>query len=323
MNKSAHSIAPDLNTRASSLVDRVLQQAQELRIDAREAPSGGRVIDFGAEVEGSVAAGLALSSICLADLAAVSLVLGELDGSGWPEVVVRTDHPLEACLFSQYAGWQIATDDYIAMGSGPMRAAAAREDLFGKLGYREHAEHIVGVLESRKLPTASAIGLIAEKSGVVPEQVTLLVAPTSSLAGNVQVVARSVETALHKLFELEFDVRQVRSGFGSAPLPPVAGDDLTGIGRTNDAILYGGSVTLWVDCSDDAVEAVGPQVPASAASCYGMPFLRIFEEAGCDFYKIDPHLFSPAEIVFHNIRTGCALRFGQRAPDILRESFGV
>ena len=39
-------------------------------------------------------------------------------------------------------------------------------------------------------------------------------------------VARSVETALHKLHELKFDLNQIVSAFGTAPLPPVATKDL-------------------------------------------------------------------------------------------------
>jgi methenyltetrahydromethanopterin cyclohydrolase len=164
---------------------------------------------------------------------------------------------------------------------------------------------------------------IAERTGVDPEDVDLLVAPTSSMAGNLQVVARSVETAMHKLFELGFNVDRVVSGFGSAPLPPVAADDLTGIGRTNDAILYGATVTLFVRGDDDSLATIGPQVPATASAVHGKPFLEIFEEAGRDFYEIDPALFSPAEILFHNIDTGCVHRFGRTEPDILKTSFGL
>ena len=85
---------------------------------------------------------------------------------------------------------------------------------------------------------------IAAACQVEPSSVTLLVAPTASLAGGVQVVARSVETAMHKLAELKFDLARIVSAHGSAPLPPVAGDDLAAIGRTNDAILYGARVVL-------------------------------------------------------------------------------
>ena len=155
------------------------------------------------------------------------------------------------------------------------------------------------------------------------DQILLAVAPTASQAGTVQVVARSVETALHKLHELEFDVSRVVSGFGSAPLPPVAEDDLSGIGRTNDAILYGGTVTLWVTGDDESLAEIGPRVPSSASEAHGQPFLTVFAEAGHDFYQIDPHLFSPAVIRFLNIDTGRVHNFGQVAPDILVESFGI
>ena len=234
-----------------------------------------------------------------------------------------TDHPLAACLFSQYAGWQIQVGKYFAMGSGPMRAAAGREELFEKLGYREQSDELAGVLESAKLPDVDVFAMIAQKTGVPASAIDLLVAPTSSQAGNLQVVARSVETAMHKLFELGFDVTRVASGMGTAPLPPVAADDMAGIGRTNDAILYGASVTLWVRGDDESLVDIGPKVPASSSNCYGKPFLEIFEEAGRDFYQIDPHLFSPAEIVLQNIDTGRVHRFGQHAPQVLRKSFGL
>lgn len=312
-----------LNDRAGQVAERLTSSAETLRVRAHDVSGGGRVFDFGIEVEGGLNAGLELARVCMAGLADVSLAPGEIDGVGWPHVFVATDHPIAACLFSQYAGWQIGVGKFFAMGSGPMRAAAAREELFGKLNYRETPDRAVGVLEGRKLPTADVFQFLAEKTGVPAERTTLLVAPTASAAGNLQVVARAVETSLHKLFELGFDVTRIASACGSAPLSPVAADDLTGIGRTNDAILYGGRVTLMVRGDDESLAAIGPKVPADSSSCYGQPFLTIFEQAGRDFYKIDPHLFSPAEIVFHNLDTGRVHRFGRVAPVVLKQSFGI
>lgn len=285
--------------------------------------NGATVIDAGVQATGSLEAGLLLARICLAGRAEVRLGSGLVDGIGWPQIEVATDEPVAACLLSQYAGWRVSVGNFFAMASGPMRAVAAREEIFQKLGSAEKADSIIGVLEAGKLPDESVAEYLADRCGMPPASVTLFVAPTASVAGSVQVVARSVETSLHKLFELGFDVRRVRHGFGTAPLPPVAKDDLAGIGRTNDAILYGGRVTLWVSGDDDSLRAIGPQVPASAASCYGQPFLDIFKAAGHDFYKIDPLLFSPAEIVFHNVETGGAFRFGSVNHDVLRKSFGV
>lgn len=313
----------DLNRRAKGLVSQLKRDLEALLVRFAMVPGRGETLDFGVESPGGLEAGLKLAEVCMAGLGRVALVPGELDGTGWAQVQVATDAPVAACLLSQYAGWQVSAGKFFAMGSGPMRAAAAREELFGKLGYREAPEACVGVLEGGKLPGDEVFEMIASKTGVPARDVTLLVAPTSSQAGNVQVVARSVETALHKLFELGFDVTRIASGYGVAPLPPVAADDLGGIGRTNDAILYGGRVTLWVHGDDESLAEIGPKVPAMASEAYGQPFLEIFEAAGRDFYKIDPHLFSPAEVVFQNLDTGRVQRFGKVAPEVLRRSFGV
>jgi methenyltetrahydromethanopterin cyclohydrolase len=313
----------ELNVRAAQLAESFRPSAATLRVALHDVPGGGRVLDCGVAAEGGLGAGLALAQICTAGLAEISLIQGEIAGHGWPHVLVATDHAVPACLLSQYAGWQIGVEKFFAMGSGPMRALSAREEVFKKLGYRETAAAAVGVLEGRKLPTAAVFQFIAEKTGVPPQDTTLLVAPTASPAGNFQVVARVVETALHKLFELGFDVNRIRSAVGTAPLSPVAHDDLTGIGRTNDAILYGGRVTLWVRGDDESLAEMGPKVPSMSAACYGEPFLKIFEKAGHDFYKIDPHLFSPAEIVFQNLDTGRVHVFGKVAPELLKVSFGI
>jgi methenyltetrahydromethanopterin cyclohydrolase len=313
----------NLNQRAFQLTEQIAESAARLRIQPHVLPGGGRVFDFGVAAEGGLAAGIALARVCLSDLGDVSVVPGEIGGVGWPHLLVTTDQPVAACLYSQYAGWQINVEKFFAMGSGPMRAASAREELFEKLNYTETPQQAVGVLECSALPDESVMRFIAEKTEVEPQNLILLAAPTSSQAGNVQVVARSVETALHKLLELGFDVHRISSACGTAPLSPVAADDLTGIGRTNDAILYGGRVTLWVHGDDDSLANVGPQVPALASESYGKPFLEIFEAAGRDFYQIDPHLFSPAEIVFQNLDTGRVHRFGEIAPKVLCKSFGL
>jgi methenyltetrahydromethanopterin cyclohydrolase len=225
-------------------------------------------------------------------------------------------------MAAQYAGWEIKGKGFFAMGSGPMRAAAAREPLFDAIGHCETAERCVGVLESSKLPPESVCVDVASKCGVRPDALTLLIARTSSLAGTVQIVARSVETALHKLHVLGFDLARIEQGQGSAPLPPPSENDMAAIGRTNDAILYGGSVELMVRGDDVSLREIGPRVPSSASADFGRPFAQIFARYDHDFYRIDPLLFSPAVVTFTNRDTGTAHCFGKTAPDVLAESFG-
>jgi len=310
----------ELNRRAASLFDRLVNDAAALRV-AVHSIGGATVVDLGIDVAGGLEAGRRLAEICLAGYGDVSLAPPDKSLGAWPTVVVRTDRPLESCLFSQYAGQQISRKGYFAMGSGPMRAACGSEVVFTKFGYGERSDVVVGVLETRTLPTVEVVNDIAAKCGVAPGGVRLCVAPTASLAGTLQVVARSIETALHKLHELGFDLRRLTSAFGSAPLPPIGKNDMASLGRTNDAILYGGDVTLWVTGDDASIENVGPRVPASSSKDYGRPFAEIFEQYDRDFYKIDPLLFSPAVVGFLNLDTGRSFRYGETNADVLRRSF--
>jgi methenyltetrahydromethanopterin cyclohydrolase len=309
-----------LNERAQRLADHMAANAAALRI-AVQPVGGARVLDCGVRTTGGLQAGLGVARVCLAGQAEVSLVPGDVDGVPCPQVQVTTDNPVTACMASQYAGWQVSVGKFFAMGSGPMRAAYGKEELFDAIPGREQPPVAVGVLEAGKLPDEAVVGYLCERLGMPAEKLTLLAAPASSLAGDVQVVARSVETALHKLHELGFDLGQVVGGLGVAPLPPVAAKDLQAIGRTNDAILYGGRVVLWVQAEDEALAEVGAKVPSSASPDHGAPFVEIFERYQRDFYKIDPLLFSPAVITFNNLRSGRSHTFGRLAPDVLRRSF--
>ncbi len=298
----------------------MIGDADRLRIAIHRSESDATIIDCGVKVHGGLEAGVCLARVCLADLATVQIEASA--GAPWPAVTVRTDHPRLACMASQYAGWEVKSDKFFAMASGPMRSAAAREPLFADLNYRESADECVGVLESGKLPDAGVCRDIAEKCRVDPAKLTLLVAPTKSLAGTLQVVARSVETALHKLHELKFDLNRIGSAWGCAPLPPPAKNDLASIGRTNDAILYGGHALLYVRGDDASLQDIGPQTPSRASKDYGRTFADILAAYNHDFYQVDPLLFSPAVVSFVNLDTGNTFRFGETNPNILKRSFG-
>jgi methenyltetrahydromethanopterin cyclohydrolase len=312
-----------LNELAWQRCDALAAQADQLNIAVSHSASGTRIIDCGVKAPGGLEAGRQLAEICLADCGRVELARG--NGPDWPGpiITVRTDQPWLACLAAQYAGWQITGEKYFAMGSGPMRAAACREPLFEHLGYCEQANRAVGVLETGKLPPDQVCDDIASKCGVPPAALTLLVARTASIAGTLQVVARSIETALHKMHEVGYDVKRIASGMGAAPLPPLAADDMAAIGRTNDAVLYGGEVTLSVRDDDARLKEIGPKIPSSASADFGEPFAAIFERYGRDFYKIDPLLFSPAVIRLVNLETGNTHSFGETRLDVLKRSFGL
>ena len=290
--------------------------------------AGVRVVDCGVRSTGSVEAGLAMARAAMAGLGNVQLVPAGAGGHAawpdcpWPVVTVTSDAPVAACLAAQYAGWKVSTKGYFAMASGPIRAAIGREDLFDDIGMRERPAVAVGLLEASKLPPEEVCRQLAADAGVPADAVILLVARTASIAGTLQVIARSLETALHKLHDLGFDLSRIRRGRGAAPLAPVPdGDDMVAIGRTNDAILYGGHVVLEVAGPDESLLEIGPRMVSRASADYGAAFLQLFERAGRDFYALDPALFAPAVVDLVAIDSGRVHRFGGIDAGIVARSF--
>jgi methenyltetrahydromethanopterin cyclohydrolase len=313
--------ALELNERAWRIADRLAADASGLRVAVRTLPGGARVIDAGIDARGGYGAGLALAEICMGGIGDVAYVPVGIGEDMWPGVRVWTDHPAVSCMASQYAGWAIQVEQYFAMGSGPLRAhARVEQELFAKLGYAEQASRGVLVLETRNPPTDAVAAWVARKAGLAPAQLTFVVAPTASLAGGVQIAARILETGLHKMDTLGFDVRKIVSAIGTAPLAPVAKHDLRAIGRTNDCILYGGRARYTVDADDGELAALAPRVPASASKDYGTPFAETFKRYGGDFYKIDPLLFSPAEVWLTSVQSGNTHHAGRLNPEVLRAS---
>jgi methenyltetrahydromethanopterin cyclohydrolase len=310
-----------MNERAAELADAMVEESALLRVQSLILRNGARVIDAGVGTAGGYGAGLAIAEICMGGLSDISYTTAQIGAYSWPGVLVSTDHPAVSCMASQYAGWAISMDKYFAMGSGPLRAhARVEKELFEKLGYGEEATHGVLVLEGRTLPDDAVAAWVAEKARLEGAQLTFVIAPTASLAGGVQISSRILETGLHKMETLGFDVRRVVSGCGTAPIPPVAKNDLKAIGRTNDCILYGGQARYTVRAGDDELAELASKVPATASRDYGTPFYEIFQRYEGDFYKIDPLLFSPAEVWLTSTETGRTFHAGHLNPDILESS---
>ncbi len=311
-----------LNRRAAAIADAMVADAAVLGVSASTLENGARLIDCGIAAPGGLEAGRLLAEVCMGGAGQVGFTSLDLDGLRLPGVQVRTDHPALACLASQYAGWAIKPEGYFAMGSGPLRAIARVEtELFEKLGYAEPASGPgVLVLEARTAPNAAVASYVAGKAGLAPDRLSFLIAPTASPACGVQICARVVETALHKMLELGFNVRNILTGFGTAPLAPIAKNDTRAIGRTNDCVLYGGVVHLTVRAEDDELQALAPRIPSSASSDYGTPFYDLFQRYGGDFYKVDPHLFSPAQVFLTNLKSGRTFEAGAVNAAVLRQS---
>jgi methenyltetrahydromethanopterin cyclohydrolase len=299
----------------------LVADATALGIDVRTLDSGARLVDCGAQARGGLQAGLGFALACMGGLGRLDPLAVSVGGQTWPGVGVSVDEPAAACLAAQYAGWKLEHGDFFAMASGPGRALARAEDLFDELAWREQADRAVLCLETRQAPPAEIVDKVAQRCGVPASAVTFLIAPTASVCGSVQISARVVETALHKLHELGVDPARVRTGWGCCPVAPVAADDPAAIGRTNDAVLYGGTVHLWIEAADEEAADLAQRLPSAASDAFGTPFGELLAAAGWKFYDIDPMLFSPAAVTLTSTQSGRAHHGGRLAPEVLERSF--
>ena len=316
---------PSVNSNSAPLVAELVERAACLRTSLERTAGGTLVVDAGIDHPGSIEAGLLIARICMAGFGAVGLRANPTFPD-WPwQVEVRSSQPVLSCLLSQYAGWNFhfdAPEKWSALGSGPARALAAREPLFTEFDYRDRADHACLVLETDRRPPAALAEKVARDCEVAPDRITLVLTPTGSLAGVVQIAARVVEVALHKAHELGFPLDAILEGAGSTPLPPPVDDALVAMGRTNDTILFGGQVQLLVSCNDEDARDLAERLPSSASRDYGKPFAEVFRDYDYDFFQVDPMLFSPAQVAVTAIDSGRTWRAGRLNGELLARSFG-
>lgn len=318
---------PSVNRLSRPLVEALLQNADKFRIEVKRLDNGCTIADAGIEAVGGIEAGRVIAEICLGGLGTVTLTHNPYT-CRWPLTVnVHTSNPVIGCLGSQYAGWSLShgkgKDAFYALGSGPARALCVKEKLFEELGYMDSASEACLIMEVDKLPPLELIEKIADACKVKASALTIILTPTSSLAGSMQVVARVLEVAMHKTHELHFPLEDVIDGFGSAPLCPPAPDFMQAMGRTNDAILFAGQVHLFVKGDDEAAKNLANELPSSTSRDYGKPFAEVFKEYDYDFFKIDPMLFSPASVIVTAVESGRSFHAGKLDEALLDQSFGA
>ncbi len=318
---------PALGERAAILLESLLADADALRLGVSREPDGAVVIDAGIASAGGIEAGRRIAELCLGGIGRVAIAAGGTLAAAPFRIEVSTAQPVLACLASQYAGWSLShgegNERWFAMASGPGRARAAKEPLFDEVGYRDPSPAAVFVLETDRPPPPALIARVAADCSLPERALAFVLTPTRSLAGVVQIVARVLEVALHKAHALGFPLAGIVDGLGSAPLPPPAADFLGAMGRTNDAVLYGGEVQLFVTGPEAAARDLATSLPSSSSRDHGKPFAELFAAAGHDFYKLDPMLFSPARVVVTALETGRSFAAGKIEPELLARSFGA
>ncbi|WXG45904.1 MAG: methenyltetrahydromethanopterin cyclohydrolase [Candidatus Atabeyarchaeum deiterrae] len=315
-----------VNFSALPLVEQMIERAPKLEVMISKTGNGATVIDAGIDANGSYYAGKYLTEVCLGGLGKAHLSITDYgEDLTLPSIFVETAYPAIATLGSQFAGWRIKDKDkkFFGMGSGPARALSLEpKELYEKISYVDKADKAVIVIETDNMVNDGIVEVVASKCRVSYSSLYVIVAPTSSVVGSVQVSGRVVETGIHKLSEVGFDPKKIRHACGVAPIAPIHPNSAKAMGRTNDAILGAGRVHLTVEADEnDNLAEIVAKVPSSSSKDYGKPFHQIFKTAGYDFYKIDPGLFAPAEMTINDIKTGKSFRAGKVDVELLKKSF--
>ena len=307
---------------AKKLVDKLIDNSKKLKVLVKKGPLNCTIIDAGIEAEGTKESGKLIAEICMGGLGEINIEKTN-NFPNWPlETKVNSNQPVISCLASQYAGWNLSHKKFYALASGPGRAIARREDLFNHLKYEDNFDFIYLIMEVDKTPPKEIIKKISNDCKKNTENIVLILTPTQSISGVIQVVSRVSEVGLHKLHTLKFPLENVKEVNGSAPIPPVSNDFITSMGRTNDAILYGGYVELKVNGSDELINKLAKNLPSTSSKDYGKPFAEIFKNYNGDFYAIDPNLFSPGKVKVISLDSGKIFTEGRLNNDLLDKSFG-
>ena len=307
---------------AKKLVKKLIDNSKKLNVLVKKGPLNCTIIDAGIKIKGSEQAGKLIAEICMGGLGIINLKKTNTFPH-WPlETKVESKHPVISCLASQYAGWNLSHKKFYALASGPGRAIARREELFKDLQYVDQSKFVYLVMEVDKIPPKEIIEKISNDCKTTAENIILILTPTQSISGVIQVVSRVSEVGLHKLHTLKFPLENVEEVCGSAPIPPVSKDFITSMGRTNDAILYGGNVELKVRGTDEQISKLAKNLPSTSSKDYGKPFAEIFKNYKGDFYAIDPNLFSPGKVTITSLETDKIFVEGKLNSDLLDKSFG-
>lgn len=314
-----------VNSLAWKLLEELFEKPDFYGVVVEKTSSGTTIVDAGINAKGGFQAGKIITEICMGGCAKAEITYKKYGELELPSIFVYTDHPVIATLGSQYAGWQLNEGDYFAIGSGPARALALKpKEIYDKIGYRDVFDKAVMFLETDKYPSAKLLERLTKECKVSPENLAVILAPTASIAGAIQVSGRIVETGIHKLDKLGLNPKVILYAWGSAPILPIHPNFTQAMARTNDAILYGGTAYYLVKYDDEEeLKRIVSKAPSKSSKTYGKPFIEIFKEANYNFYKIDPSLFAPAVIIVNNVKTGRVFKAGETNAEALAKSLAL
>lgn len=309
------------------VLNEILANSEALGCEIKKLNNGTTIVDMGLRRKGSWKAALLYTRATIGDLGVVNLGEFRLDERrSFSSVEVFIDQPMIACVAAEMADWRIGNGEYAVIVSGPARAQAAVESdhYIKRTKYRDHYDKAaIACLQTVEYPDEKIAAEIAKACHVKEEDTYLLVSSSTCLTASAQVSARIIEQSCNKLFVSgKMSPEAIVMARGNAPIAPIVKDEDKMMGRINDALIYGSTVELWLDASDEKIAEIAPMLVAKHSSpCYGKPFEEIFIEHGRNFFNIPLDVHSIGRVIAHSVNTGKAFDSGEIDYDVLRKSF--
>lgn len=313
-----------VNREAMVFVRELMEKEEIYSINTETLPGGSTLLDLGVLAKGSISAGILLTKIMMGGLGDVSLgVFPYTIGSiSYPALHLVVNHPLLG-LGCQISGWELSPGEYAPILAGPGRTLRRYPDdyLEPYTSYQDDWHEAVITIEAPEFISQEEVERLVEACNVLPENLYILQASSSSIATAVQVAGRIGEQGLHRLMEEGYPIETIVDVSGFCLIPPMVKDELLAMGRLNDALIYGGQVNLVVEGEDGPIEEVIEKVTAISSPAYGRPFKEIYRDAGCDFYQVPREVYSPAVMVIMNRTSGRVFQAGRFHLELLAQSF--
>ncbi len=311
-----------VNAEAMKIVRKILESPEALGVEVSRLPCGSTLIDMGQRARGSWQAGRYFTLVTVGGLGDLSFESFQLGAARLLAVRLMVDRPLEACMGCQVAGWRLVDEPDAPILAGPARTLNNPPDYHVRLsGYRDHAhEGVVTVQMSRPVTDDMAL-VMAKACDLAQENLFIMASRHACLVSTIQVPARGIETAMHRLALEGFDLGRIQQAFCTGPIPPLVDDELSSMGRINDALYYGGEVSLYVDAADEILEPLVPTVVSEVSPLARRSFAELYRDAGYDFHAIPLDAHTPAVLHMTNVKSGRTFSAGRFDYEVLQRSF--
>lgn len=311
-----------VNREAKKIVDKILEQAEQLNVIVSTLKNGTTVVDMGQKAKGSWLAGKYYAEITMGGMGEVTFDSFQLDEYTLPSVKVTSANPFLAGWVSQKHADPLPGAENQPILAGPAKALLKPPDAsIVYANYHDNSDIAVAPFQTSAPITEDFANWVADACQLNPKNLYILVAPSNSLVCAIQVAARPIDNLMHRLHEEGIDIHQVSYAFSSSPVPPLAEDELEAMGRINDSMLYGGQVLIYLNGNDPDIQRILPNLPTRSSNQYGKTFRQIFVEHDMDFHKIDLRIHSVALVQINNIATGNCFSAGAIDRGMLRKSF--